>query len=116
VSTKDQLAAKARQLAAKRAQEEAAAPSAAPAPAADAVPKVPAAASQSSIRVKPVRVTVDLSPGRFAAFKTWAGEAAVELGRSRLTNQDVVQALVSRLLTDETLARKIKADLREASQ
>lgn len=63
--------------------------------------------------VKPIRSTVDLPPTRHAALKMWCGETAVEIGRSRVTTQDVLRALVGRLLTDETLARKIRADLRE---
>lgn len=62
---------------------------------------------------KPIRSTVDLAPARHAALKAWCGETAVEIGRSRVTTQDVLRALVGRLLTDETLARKIRADLRE---
>lgn len=64
--------------------------------------------------VKPIRSTVDLPPTRHAALKAWCGETAVEIGRSRVTTQDVMRALVGRLLTDETLARKIREDLRAA--
>jgi hypothetical protein len=35
----------------------------------------------------------------------------VELGAARVTGQDVLRALVARLLTDETLARTIRSDL-----
>lgn len=73
-------------------------------------------ASQSSVRVKPVRATVDIPPGRFAQLKAWQGETAVQLGRSRVTNQDVFGAMLSRLLTDETFARKIRDDLRKDTQ
>ncbi|MFD1047829.1 hypothetical protein ACFQ1S_20970 [Kibdelosporangium lantanae] len=40
-------------------------------------------------------------------------ETAVELGQARVTTQDVVRAMVVRLLTDVTFANKIKADLRD---
>lgn len=62
-------------------------------------------------QVKPIRSTVDLPPTRHAALKAWCGETAVEIGRSRVTTQDVMRALVDRLLTDETLARTIRNDL-----
>ncbi len=62
---------------------------------------------------KPVRSTLDLSPARHRAFQQWLNESAVQLGRSRLTKQQVLDALVGRLLTDETLSRLILADLRE---
>lgn len=71
---------------------------------------LPAAAA---VQTKPVRSTVDLSPARHAALKRWSGEIAVEIGRSRVTTQDVLRALVVRLLTDEVLARKIRDDLRQ---
>lgn len=67
----------------------------------------------ATTRVKPVRRTVDLPPTRHAALTEWCGETAVELGVARVTGQDVLAALVRRLLTDETLRRKIKADLEE---
>jgi hypothetical protein len=61
---------------------------------------------------KPVRSTVDLAPIRHAGLKAWCGETAVMIGRSRVTTQDVFRVLVDRLLTDETLARKVRHDLR----
>lgn len=62
-------------------------------------------------RVKPVRRTVDLSAAHHAALDQWCGETAQQLGRARVTGQDVLRTLVARLLTDETLARKIRQDL-----
>lgn len=65
---------------------------------------------------RPVRRTVDLSPARHDKLDEWQRETARELGRARITGQDVLNALVARLLTDETLARKIRADLRDAAK
>lgn len=62
---------------------------------------------------KPVRRTVDLSPTQHAQLAAWCTETAREIGRARVTGQDVLRALVARLLTDEVLARKIRADLRD---
>jgi len=62
-------------------------------------------------RANPVRRTVDLPPHQHAQLSTWCAETAQELGRSRVTGQEVLRALVARLLTDETLARKIRQDL-----
>lgn len=63
-------------------------------------------------RAKPVRITVDLPPSRHDDMKRWNLEAARELGRSRITAQDLVNTLVHRVLSDETLSRKIRDDLR----
>lgn len=60
---------------------------------------------------KLVRRGVDLSPTHHAALTEWCNETAVQLGTARVTGQDVLRALVRRLLTDETLTREIRADL-----
>lgn len=62
-------------------------------------------------RTEPVRSTVDLPPAHHRKLNEWADETAWQLGRKRITRQAVLSALVARLLTDETLARKITADL-----
>lgn len=64
-----------------------------------------------SARSRPVRRTVDLSPVQHQRLAQWCAETAIELGAARVTGQDALRALVARLLTDETLARKIRADL-----
>lgn len=66
-----------------------------------------------SERSTPVRRTVDLPPVHHQKLATWCSETAVELGVARITGQDVLRLLVARLLTDETLARKLRTDLAE---
>ena len=58
-----------------------------------------------------MRRTVDLSAARHAALTRWCQITAVQLGTARVTGQDVLSALVRRLLTDDTLAREIREDL-----
>jgi hypothetical protein len=60
---------------------------------------------------KPVRSTVDLPAGQHARLRAWCGETAVELGRARVTTQDVLRALVDLLLADKTLALAIRDEL-----
>ncbi|MDQ4103751.1 MAG: hypothetical protein M3186_08610 [Actinomycetota bacterium] len=62
-------------------------------------------------RTKPVRRSVDLSPTYHTELTQWCAETASLIGTARVTGQDVIRALVARLLMDETLARKIRADL-----
>lgn len=69
---------------------------------------VPAA---PGVKDKPVRSTVDLAPVRHQQLKQWCGETAIQLGRTRVTTQDLFRVFVARLMTDETLATKIREDL-----
>lgn len=66
------------------------------------------------VLAKPVRSTLDLPPATHRDLQAWLGESAVRLGRARVTKQDVLEALVKRLLTDETLTKLILADLKES--
>lgn len=68
-------------------------------------------AAAASGRTKPVRRSVDLSPSYHARLTEWCAETADEIG-ARVTGQAVIRALVARLLMDEHLARRIRADLR----
>lgn len=61
-------------------------------------------------RTKPVRRSVDLSPAYHARLTQWCRDTADEIG-ARVTGQDVIRALVARLLADQALARRIRADL-----
>lgn len=74
-------------------------------------PRASSAAPQ--VRAKPVRRTVDLSPAHHAELDTWCAETARQLGRARVTGQDVLRSLVVELLSDETTARKIRKRLAE---
>ena len=80
------------------------------APAEDAHHAAPAVAQPLA---KPVRSTLDLPPAVHRDFQAWLNEAAVRMGRSRLTKQEVLEALVRRLLHDEPLVKLILADLQE---
>jgi hypothetical protein len=59
-------------------------------------------------RVRDVRRTVDLSPVEHRQLTVWCAEAAAELGRARVTGQDVLRALVVELLSDDALANRIR--------
>lgn len=67
--------------------------------------------SAESAGTKPVRRSVDLSPAYHAQLTQWCAETAEEIGATRVTGQDVMRALVARLLVDQALARRIRADL-----
>ncbi len=102
MSRDEELAAKAARINARQSAAKKAAVTHTPPPA--TVAEIPLA--------KPVRTTLDLSPARDRDFKAWLAEASVRLGRVRVTKQDALNALVGLLLTDETLAKKILAELK----
>ncbi len=62
---------------------------------------------------KPVRLTVDLTPELHAQLQRWCTDAAPEVGRPRVAGQQVLRALIGRLLADHGLARQITLDLRQ---
>lgn len=82
-------------------------PASAPAPTERQLP------TAAPVLAKPIRSTVDLPPARHRSLKAWSAETATEIGRARVTTQEVINALVHLLLTDETLARKVRNDLRQ---
>ncbi|MDX1893403.1 hypothetical protein [Mycolicibacterium sp. 050158] len=82
-----------------------------------ATPSVPAPASPQElkapspvrgqptiVRQKTVRRTVDLSPTAHRGLDGWQRDTADRLGLARVTGQDVLAALVDRLLADPDLA------------
>lgn len=78
--------------------------------AADTTPAPPAPAPPSgggAVRQKNVRRTVDLSPAAHRALDGWQSSVAERLGLARVTGQEVLSALVERLLSDDELAEQI---------
>ncbi len=73
----------------------------------------PTAAPVSVVRQKNVRRTVDLTPTQHRALDVWQGETAERLGLARVTGQEVLSALVDRLLADKALAEAITQALSE---
>ncbi len=67
----------------------------------------PALRSQPIVRQKSVRRTVDLSPTAHRGLDNWQRDTADRLGLARVTGQDVLAALVDRLLADSGLADQI---------
>lgn len=92
----------AKSTAADRAETEAADVSA---PARSSLAPAPATA----VRQKNVRRTVDLSPTTHRSLDNFQRDAADRLGLARVTGQDVLSALVDRLLADSELAEQITA-------
>ncbi|WP_225858177.1 hypothetical protein [Rhodococcus wratislaviensis] len=62
-------------------------------------------------RQKDIRKNVDLSPAQNDRLGDWQRAAARELGVARVTAQDVLVALVERLLADPDLSDQVKKDL-----
>lgn len=64
--------------------------------------------------MRPVRITVDLPPAEHQALARLALDAAGRLGLGRVHGQEVVRALVRRLLADPELKAQIITDVGEA--
>jgi hypothetical protein len=88
----------------------------------DVVPREPEASpsiesraikSQPVVRQKTVRRTVDLSPTAHRGLDSWQSATADRLGLARVTGQDVLAALVDRLLADSELANQIVQTIAE---
>lgn len=60
--------------------------------------------------VTPIRSTMDLQPDEHARFLKWAVDASTSTGRS-VQGQNVLRALVRRLIDDPDLTRQILDDL-----
>ena len=67
-------------------------------------------APAGQVNAKPVRSTVDLAPLQHNRLKAWCNEAAVQLGRTRVTTQDVMRTMVELLLDDKPLTEKTLAE------
>lgn len=74
---------------------------------------VPVPRRPATVRTRPVRITVDLTPERHRALKRWARDTADDLEVTDVPLADVVRVLVRRLVEDDALAEAVRADLRE---
>jgi hypothetical protein len=67
------------------------------------------------VRVKPVRITADLSPQVYRGLIDYAAELASAQGRARVAHVHIVRALVAELVEKEDLqeaiARRVRAQL-----
>lgn len=104
-STADRIKANAERLRGQTTAKPAAVTAAVP-PAA-APEAVAGRATASPVRQKNVRRTVDLSPTAHRALDAWQSQAAERLGLARVTGQQVLAALVDRLLSDDDLAAQV---------
>lgn len=73
----------------------------------ETAPSVPVRTQGAIIRQKSVRRTVDLSPSAHRGLDNWQRDTADRLGLARVTGQDVLAALVERLLADDELAEHV---------
>jgi hypothetical protein len=63
------------------------------------------------VRVKPIRITVDLSPDLYKRLNRWAKETALELELDRLPVAEVVRAFI-RVLDDPTIESDVRDQIR----
>lgn len=63
------------------------------------------------VRTRPVRLTVDVSPADHAALARLALDAAAELGLARVHGQEIVRALIHRMLSEPDLQRRVLAEV-----
>jgi hypothetical protein len=70
----------------------------------------------STVRTKPVRTTVDMTPELHRRLKRWTNDAAEELEASDVRLADVVRVLVRRLTEDDDLSAAVIEDLRSLAQ
>ena len=103
----DDLAAKAARL---RARQAPTGQAPTPDPAATSVPQY-VSSSVPPVRSRPVRLTVDVSPADHAALLRLTVEAAAQLGLTRVHGQEIVRALIARMLTDADLQARVLADV-----
>ncbi len=65
-----------------------------------------------SVRTRPVRLSVDIAPRDHVELVRLTVAAAEELGVARVHGQEVVRAVLRRLLADPALQRQVLDDVR----
>lgn len=59
-------------------------------------------------RAQPVRMSLDLPPDQYRAFKQWCVEAANQTNLARITGIETIRALIDQLLRDPELEQRIR--------
>lgn len=77
----------------------------------DAPSSPPATIGRPAVRTRPVRVTVDLSPGAYRDLTDASRELASQTGRTRVTHVDIVRALLDELHDDPELRARVAGRL-----
>lgn len=72
-----------------------------------AAPTVPVTIRPKNAPKASVRRTVDLTPAQHRALDVWQREVADLMGVARVTGQEILSALVDRLLSDPKLSAQI---------
>ena len=98
MSKKDEMAARAAQLATRAAR-----------PAADEPPP----ARRPAPRARPVKLSTEISPNRHRFLAGFVLEAAQQAGRARVAHSEVVRALLDELEADPALQARVTAKLVE---
>lgn len=76
--------------------------------------KPPERKASDNVRVKPVRLSVDLQPDDYRSFDRLCGELAEETGAARVFRQDVIKALLAELQDSTELRTQVTDRLRKA--
>jgi hypothetical protein len=71
--------------------------------------QAPAQRAAAAVRVKPVRLSLDLPPQNYRALKATCADLADELGAARVTTSEVLRALVTMVNQDPDVRRDVLA-------
>ncbi len=71
------------------------------------------ASTRSRGRTSPVRLSVDLAPVAYQWLVAWCTQAAPSLGRARVSNVDVMRALVEEMRGDVQLQQRVLGRLEQ---
>lgn len=69
---------------------------------------------QTAVRVKPVRITVDLTPADYRQLREWAESAAADLDLPKLAIADVVRAMITVVSVDSGIGAEVRERIRQA--
>jgi len=68
------------------------------------------------VRVKPIRITIDLDPEDYRRLTAWTAKAAVELDVPRVTAADAIRAMVRVAALDSGISGVVTDQLRRTRE